>query len=205
MNFNKYNIMKRLEIEYNITAMDTLVSLARYNFVIRTTNNEAFSVLDYGCGSGYGTKVLKEKFKDVSSFDVYPDDYLPKGIEVSQNINSIREKKYDVITCFEVIEHMGEKYQEELMKELRSLLTENGILYISTVRKMTPPPTENRKKEHVRELTFEELLAFCNKHFSNVFTFGQIDQTITTFYKENHYHFVFICTNPKLKLNVTSN
>ena len=62
--------MKRLEISYSLGAMDALVSLARYTFVTRTVNNKSLRVLDFGCGSGYGTKVLKEQFKDVTSFDV---------------------------------------------------------------------------------------------------------------------------------------
>jgi len=189
--------MKRLEIDYSLGAMDALVSLARYSFVTRTINDRNLKVLDFGCGSGYGTKVLKEHFKDVTSFDVYPDGYLPKGIDVVQDIGKIKQGKYDVVTCFEVIEHLKESDQHSLMKDLHSLLTDTGTLFISTVRKIDPPPTENRKKEHIRELTFEELLALCSNLFSNVYTFGQIDQIISTFYKENQYHFVFICTGKK--------
>ncbi len=189
--------MKRLEINYSLGAMDALVSLARYTFVTRTVNNKSLRVLDFGCGSGYGTKVLKEQFKDVTSFDVYPDGYLPGDIKVNQDINSVKQKQYDIITCFEVIEHLDEKAQEKLMNDLHSLLTEKGTLFISTVRKIDPPPTENRRKEHIKELTFEELLDICQAKFDNVFKFGQIYQVITTFYKENQYHFVFICTGKK--------
>jgi 2-polyprenyl-3-methyl-5-hydroxy-6-metoxy-1,4-benzoquinol methylase len=189
--------MKRLDIDYSLGAMDALVSLARYNFVNRTQNNTDLNVLDFGCGSGYGTHVLKEQFPNVESFDVYPDGYSPDGVEVNQSIEEIKKNKYDIITCFEVIEHMGEEEQIALMKTLHGLLSENGMLYISTVRKMDPPPTENRRIEHIRELSYAELLAFCDNHFNNVLTFGQIDQTISTFYKENHYHFVFVCGAPK--------
>ena len=114
-----------------------------------------------------------------------------------QDINIIKASKYDIITCFEVIEHLDEQMQETMMKDIADMLTSNGTLFISTVRKIDPPPTENRKKEHIRELTYSELLSFCEKHFNTVYTFGQIDQTITTFYHDNHYHFVFICTNKK--------
>ena len=189
--------MKRLEINYSLGAMDTLVSLARYHFVNRVINDSNLKVLDFGCGSGYGTKVLKESFADVTSFDIYPDGYLPEDIYVCQDINKVKKNRYDIITCFEVIEHMNENAQQDLMNDLHSIITPSGTLFISTVRKMDPPPTENRRKEHIRELTFEELLAFCNEKFYTVYTFGQIDQTISTFYKDNNYHFVFICTNKK--------
>jgi 2-polyprenyl-3-methyl-5-hydroxy-6-metoxy-1,4-benzoquinol methylase len=187
--------MKRLEINYSLGAMDALVSLARYSFVNRSVNNKDLKVLDFGCGSGYGTRVLKEHFRNVTSFDVYPDGYAPADIEVCQDFGKIKQARYDVITCFEVIEHMPEADQRQLMDDLHGLLSPAGTLFISTVRKMDPPPTENRRKEHIRELSFEELLSFCESKFRNVYTFGQIDQVISTFYKENHYHFVFICTN----------
>lgn len=189
--------MKRLEINYSLGAMDALVSLARYNFVNRTVNNKKLKVLDFGCGSGYGTRVLKEHFEKVVSYDVYPDGYSPDDINVCQDIEKIKKEQYDIITCFEVIEHLDAATQQNLMNDLHSLISDSGTLFISTVRKMDPPPTENRRKEHVKELSFEELLAYCNTKFTNVYTFGQIDQTITTFYKENHYHFVFICTGKK--------
>jgi 2-polyprenyl-3-methyl-5-hydroxy-6-metoxy-1,4-benzoquinol methylase len=189
--------MKRLEVNYTLGSMDVLVSLARYNFVNRTINDSNLAVLDFGCGSGYGSKVLKEKFKDVTSYDIYPDNYTPKDIEVIQDINVIKKRKYDIITCFEVIEHVDEATQWDLMKTLHELTTDNGTLFISTVRKIVPPPTENRRKEHIRELDFNELLQFCKKYYANIYTFGQIDQIISTFYKDNHYHFVFICTGKR--------
>jgi len=189
--------MKRLEIDYSLGAMDVLVSLARYSFVTRIINDRSLKVLDFGCGSGYGTKVLKEFFKDVTSFDVFPDGYLPKSTEVVQDIGKIKQQQYDIVTCFEVIEHLNGADQDNLMIDLHSILTDTGTLFISTVRKIDPRPTENRRKEHIKELAFEELLSLCSTYFSNVYTFGQIDQVISTFYKENQYHFVFICTGKK--------
>jgi 2-polyprenyl-3-methyl-5-hydroxy-6-metoxy-1,4-benzoquinol methylase len=189
--------MKRLEISHSLGAMDVLVSLARYNFVMRTVNNPDLKVLDFGCGSGYGSVALKEKFTDVTSFDIYPDGYAPEQIEVVSDLENLKKNQFDVVTCFEVIEHMDASAQDTLMSNLHTLTSAQGTLFISTVRKMTPPPTENRRLEHVKELTFEELLGLCQEKFHNVYTFGQIDQHITTFYKENHYHFVFICTGKK--------
>ncbi len=191
------NSMKRLEIDYSLGVMDALVGIARYNFVNRVINNAQLKVLDYGCGSGYGSRILKEKFQDVTSFDIYPDDYTPKDIEVCQDVSKLNREEFDIITCFEVIEHLDKDQQDQLMNKLHSLLSPSGTLFISTVRKIDPPPTENRRKEHVRELSFEELFTFCDSRFNAIYTFGQVDQTITTFHKDNHYHFVFICTNKK--------
>jgi len=191
--------MKRLEIDYSLKSMDVLVSLARYNFVNKIINNTDLKVLDYGCGSGYGTKLLKEKFKNVTSHDTYFDNYLPKDIKVETDIKNILKNKFDLITCFEVIEHMDESAQHQLMETMSNLLTNDGILFISTVRKMEPPPTQNRRDYHIREISFNELYDFCAKHFKTILTFGQIDQIISTFNTDNQYHFLFVCTNKKNK------
>tara|TARA_B110000259_G_C13954495_1_gene378153 strand:- start:23 stop:205 length:183 start_codon:yes stop_codon:yes gene_type:complete len=42
-------------------------------------------------------------------------------------------------------------------------------------------------------ISFEELFEVYSRFFSKVLTFGQIDQNISTFYKENIYHNLFIC------------
>jgi 2-polyprenyl-3-methyl-5-hydroxy-6-metoxy-1,4-benzoquinol methylase len=189
--------MKRLEIDYSLGSMDALVSLARYNFTIKTLGDPGLKALDYGCGSGYGTRVLKECYKDVTSYDEYPDGYLPEGIDVVTDSSQLDGNQFDVITCYEVIEHMDEAAQHQLMDKMASLLSPTGSLYISTVRKMDPPPTQNRRETHIRELTYEELYTFCSDRFRNVYTFGQIDQVISTFHHPNHYHFVFICTGKR--------
>ncbi|RMG77987.1 MAG: methyltransferase domain-containing protein, partial [Bacteroidetes bacterium] len=76
--------MRRLEVDYSLDSMAVMVNMARYNFVNRVINNPNLSVLDFGCGSGYGTRILKEKFKNVTSFDIYPDNYQPDNIDVIQ-------------------------------------------------------------------------------------------------------------------------
>lgn len=189
--------MKRLQIDYNLGSMDALVSLSRYSFVTRLIHNSNSKVLDFGCGSGYGINILKEKYNDVTGFDTYPDKFVQDKIKVHSDLNNLPDNAFDIITCFEVIEHLNEKDQINLMDILHACMNDNGSLFISTVRKIDPPPTENRRIEHVRELSFEELLDYCNNKFSTVYTFGQIDQHITTFYPDNHYHFVFICTNKR--------
>ena len=185
--------MKRLEIDYSLNAIDSLVSLSRYNFVNRTNPNTDLKVLDFGCGSGYGMKVLKEHFTKVYGYDEYPDSYLPKGFDIITDKSNL-DNDFNIIVSFEVIEHIEKEFQEGYLKFIYSKLSENGLFYISTVRKIDPPPTENRRIEHKHELDFEQLYDLCANVFSRVITFGQIDQTISTFYKENTYHNLFICT-----------
>ena len=184
--------MKRLEINYSLTGLDVLVSLSRYNFVNRANCDKTLKVLDFGCGSGYGTKLLKEHFENVDAYDTYPDAYRPEDLDVITNKQELGND-YDIITSFEVIEHLEEKDHLNFLFFLKGKLRKGGVCYISTVRKMDPPPTENRRLEHKRELSYEEFYDVCKTVFTTVLTLGQIDQNISTFYKENTYHNLFIC------------
>ena len=43
----------------------------------------------------------------------------------------------------------------------------------------------------------DEFYDLCARRFTNIYTFGQIDQVITTFNPDNQYHFVFVCTHKR--------
>src|SRR5690606_41714335 len=70
------------------------------------------------------------------SFDVVDEKDL--GISEARGIitdfNKLQVNHYDVVTCFEVIEHLDEATQIDLMRRLHNHLNENGTLFISTVR-----------------------------------------------------------------------
>jgi 2-polyprenyl-3-methyl-5-hydroxy-6-metoxy-1,4-benzoquinol methylase len=94
------------------------------------------TILDVGCGMGefvYAAKKLnynvigieysKNAVKNACRFNlpVYQKDFF------STDFNS---KKYDLITFFEVLEHVSNPF--EFLKRANDLLTPNGLIYITT-------------------------------------------------------------------------
>jgi SAM-dependent methyltransferase len=77
--------------------------------------------LDYGGGSGLLSKLLKESNWHSTSYDPFVD----RHVSVEQL------GKYDLITAFEVFEHVPDV--SALMTCLRSLLTPNGLILFSTL------------------------------------------------------------------------
>ena len=79
------------------------------------------SVFDIGCGGGIYIKELKKMGKDVSGCDL-----SLAGVESSRRelpvfradvTKPIRfDKKYDLVICFEVGEHINKKYSRQLVK-----------------------------------------------------------------------------------------
>ena len=77
--------------------------------------------LDYGGGNGLLVKLLREAKWDSTSYDPFVD----REVRIDQL------GKFDLITAFEVFEHVPDVRQ--LMSNLRSLLAPNGLVLFSTL------------------------------------------------------------------------
>lgn len=116
-----------------------LAHIDRYQFITGFTENK--SVLDIACGSGYGTYMISNLGKAASVFGVdldesavqygnlkYPANNIKRVVADATEFSSV--EKFDVIICFETIEHIPNylKLVENLWHNLKS----DGIIFIST-------------------------------------------------------------------------
>jgi len=142
------------------------------------------SVLDYGCGGGYGAEYLSRFTKGtVVGFDI-DKNTIKKNIlfyNESKNLKFTFDKnvltKYDVITSFQVIEHMDQKNGVCYLGDIKNLLKNEGIFFLATVNKNI---TSDGLKHpimpfHIYEYRPVELAEFLEQHFLNVVCYGQID------------------------------
>lgn len=150
-----------------------LMHIATYEYAKNFVKGK--KVLDYGCGSGYGTKMLSENAESVIGVDISKEaidfaqnNYSSPNLEF-KTIPEISDEKFDVITSFQVIEHVpnDNKYVEDLKK----LLNPGGHLLIST------PDKTNRLFNHIqqpwnifhlKEYTAGSLQRLLQKYFSQV-------------------------------------
>lgn len=114
------------------------ITITRYNELLdkydkyRKTNN----ILDVGCGDGHFLKVAKEK-----GWNVYGTEFTDKAVEVCLmkginikkgvlNILNYENIQFDIVTSFEVIEHINNPVEE--INKFSKLLRKGGLLYITT-------------------------------------------------------------------------
>lgn len=114
------------------------VTIKRYHQILdgfeaaRKTNK----LIDVGCGIGYFLEVAKER-----GWDVYGTEYTDKAIEICEakgitmhkgvlNPDNYDLESFDVITSFEVVEHINQPNIE--IANFNRLLRKDGILYITT-------------------------------------------------------------------------
>ena len=123
-----------------------------YQFVSQFVDGQ--TVLDVGCGSGEGLKILAQRATDTLGIDL--DDRLRRTdvrVEIKP-VEAMPDKSYDVVVCMDVIEHIERD---------RAFVLELARVARNAVFVTTPNYTlsRNRNPYHVREYTpreFERLL-----------------------------------------------
>jgi glycosyltransferase involved in cell wall biosynthesis/2-polyprenyl-3-methyl-5-hydroxy-6-metoxy-1,4-benzoquinol methylase len=136
------------------------------------------TILDLGCGTGYGTALLARKdAASVLGLDI--DQSAIEWAEHAHRENNLSfcvrsdlgagytSESFDLITCFEMIEHVTEPVQRATIASVARLLKKNGILLIST-----PNPVVTKlygeNPFHLREMTGDEFLALLSEHFKHI-------------------------------------
>jgi ubiquinone/menaquinone biosynthesis C-methylase UbiE len=109
--------------------------LQRYRYALKRVQGR---VLDVGCGTGYGSRILHDANNKVRGIDVsqnainyaesnYPG---PEYICCSAEKLPFEDGYFDAVTAFEVIEHVSNPY--DTLSEIYRVLKRGGSLFIST-------------------------------------------------------------------------
>ncbi len=140
------------------------------------------TVLDVGSGEGYGAFLLARMARHVLGIDLSKDAvqhagerYRRKNLEFrSSGIGDLiaeYEKSFDLISCFEVIEHVGGEEQHEILSAVERLLSPAGLLLISTPNRPVYRDSGGpgyRNPFHVREMDFVEFRDLLAGYFDSV-------------------------------------
>ncbi|MEO7989455.1 MAG: class I SAM-dependent methyltransferase [Chryseolinea sp.] len=114
------------------------ITLKRYDALLdtfepyRKTNN----IIDVGCGDGFFLEVAKKR-----KWNVFGTEFTQEAIDLCQQkgiqmtVSPLNPKHYgseffDVITSFEVIEHINTPLDE--LKSFSAILRKGGIVYVTT-------------------------------------------------------------------------
>ncbi|MCS7316210.1 MAG: methyltransferase domain-containing protein, partial [Bryobacterales bacterium] len=158
--------------------------VARYLFAARLSAGQR--VLDAGCGAGYGAAMLAERARWVSGVDVAPEaiefarsHYRRENLaflRASVTDLPFREGSFDLVVCFEVIEHLPR--WEAMLAELRRVLAPEGLCLISTPNRLyygEARGDSGPNPYHHREFDWRELREELGRFFPAV-----------SLYAENH-------------------
>ncbi len=139
-------------------------------------------ILDIGCGEGYGSFYLAGAAREVLGVDYdtsavtyargkYLKDNLQFAVVDVKNLASL-DKHFDVICCFQVIEHIRD--DKGFLASVKHLLADSGIFICSTPNKLdaSPNSTTPCNKFHCREYLLEEYKTLLTEYFTRVEILG---------------------------------
>lgn len=132
------------------------------------------NVLDVGCGTGYGCKILAEQANrvlgidhDASAVEYCRRHYGAPNVDfqhldvTSLNLND----KFDVAVSFQVIEHVRDT--DDFVRRIRSAVKVGGLILISTPNVKTMHPSGDRNPFHFSEMNYEEFTELMERHFDD--------------------------------------
>lgn len=139
-------------------------------------------VIDMACGEGYGSQVLSQTAASVVGVDANPEAHaharLRYGGERLSFERGLVETYGDAHSCdaivfLQTIEHVADP--PAVLQHFRSLLTQDGVAYVSTPNVLTlaPPGAERSDNPwHLREYRHAEFAGLCRGAFGSVKVLG---------------------------------
>ena len=90
-------------------------------------------LLDFGCADGYMVSLLQQITGPgrIFGYEPYPDSKVDESTIIYNRWDDVAGQQFDVVTCFEVLEHFSPDNQRKLLRQIRSLLKAGGTLIIS--------------------------------------------------------------------------
>lgn len=170
---------------YKDTQEDYLIYLAHvvsYKFSMPYVRDKR--VLDFGCGSGYGTALIASEALtavgvDISRYaiDYARDRYRRDNLEF-RHIRKVEDEnlpfsdgEFDVVISLQVIEHLSDT--ETYFSEIRRVLKHGGVFILATPDRdyRLFPFQKPWNRYHVREYSSGPLLGCLRSWFSSVESF----------------------------------
>lgn len=146
---------------------------AAYRFAARVAGG---TVVDAGCGEGYGAELLARRARRVIALDLDEPTlahaahrYLsPRFVRCDLLRAPLSASSVDSIVALQVIEHFADA--DALVRGFALALRPGGVLVLSTPNRITFPAGINPL--HAHEYDAAELAAVLGRHFSDVRLLG---------------------------------
>jgi O-antigen biosynthesis protein len=146
-------------------------------------------ILDIPCGEGFGSFLLAQRACAVIGMDIdenslnhararYHDSVLNfQWADMTKDL-PFPDGSFDIITCFEGIEHIGQKGQYKAINEFKRLLASNGMLLISTPNKLLYTDAKDQHNPyHIHEFYAKEFQELLSHVFPYITLLGQMSIT----------------------------
>jgi len=149
---------------------------ARHKFAYECARGyaESRSVLDVGCGTGYGCKILSAVAQSVVGIDYHSDaiafcraHYSAPNVSFAQcDIPDIHfTGEFDLAVSFQVIEHLSDLHL--FLGKLTTAVRPGGMILITTPNVRTPATGRDANPFHTNEMNYTRFHDLLSEHFAS--------------------------------------
>jgi ubiquinone/menaquinone biosynthesis C-methylase UbiE len=169
--------------------------LAAYVFTEKFARNR--SMLEIGCGTGYGADHLSQLASSVVSVDIrkeavsYCQDKCKRENLVFLEVDGLKlpfkDNSFDIVISFQVIEHIDPNKVLDYLSEAKRVLNKDGIFILSTPNsKLRLLPFQKPwNPEHKKEYDYKGLRNLLNKVFDEVKVYSLVGSEEIQFIERN--------------------
>jgi 2-polyprenyl-3-methyl-5-hydroxy-6-metoxy-1,4-benzoquinol methylase len=144
MTNDKIDAIERIKLANDPDVPIVVIREHLIRYVLALESIVGKNVLDIACGTGYGMYLMSFLAKSVSGYD-YDQEAINeakkfpyhcdccleiRNLEEDKPLGNHKHKEFDVVTCFETIEHVINP--EVLLKNIKEATGKGGVVYIST-------------------------------------------------------------------------
>ena len=156
--------------------------LHRYHAITQLVKNKR--VLDIACGEGYGTNIIAGYARNAVGVDI-DHESIAHAKKTYGNSNTsftqgsitqipFDDNSFDFVVSFETLEHVSMNDQHVFLKEIKRVLTSDGVLVMSTPNKHNYSIRYNHyNKYHLHELSDIEYIDLIKQYFNYQEVFHQ--------------------------------
>lgn len=123
-------------------------------------------ILDIGCGDSYFDFRLMEEIKDINNFygiDIFvQEEYKDGKYKVVNDYKKLKNKKFDMILMFDVLEHIKDD-SIFLDKTVKPLLKDGGKIIMSVPAYQSLYSLHDKELKHYRRYNIKMMKDVCNK------------------------------------------
>ena len=121
-------------IDHSKTITETILYrrevLEKLTAVLSELDNRPRKLLDFGCGYGHALRILNMRDLKCLGFDVSTERLARVGLSVTSDVEELRRSgPFDVILCFDVLEHVP--YPRKTLELLAAVSYEDTLLAIN--------------------------------------------------------------------------
>lgn len=159
--------------------------LFAYDYAKNRFGGKAKICLDIGCGSGYGVRTLSLSTRYVIGVDIWKDVvyWAKRKYDRSLKVDFVmalayayhlKNNSFDLITAFQLIEHIDSSYVMQFLNEVKRVLKDDGVFMLSTPNKKLRllPLQKPRNPDHKKEYDTKELRELLENVFNSVKILG---------------------------------